>query len=626
MSTIGTSSFYVTGGDLGPDAPSYVLRSADRELYEALVQGEYCYILNSRQLGKSSLKVRAATRLRSEGIAVAQLDLAAIGTNLTPEQWYGGLLYHLGEDLDLEPELSTFWRTHTEVAPLLRWMRALHEVVLTHCQGPVVIFIDEIDTALCLPFSTDEFFAALRECYTRRAVDPEQVRLVFCLLGVATPHDLIRDPRMTPFNVGRRIELHDFSAQEAEPLAQGLGRGEETSKRLLERVLYWTGGHPYLTQSLCEAVARDPDVSDHRGVDRLCAQKFFTGRAREVDKNLGTIRSYLLREDVPRAEILDLYSQTRRARGLHAIPTNPLTEIVRLSGIARAEGNLLRVRNRIYRRVFDRKWVEASMPNADWKRRRKAFLKGFATAMAISLLALFALLCILLYQSNQNREWAEANELAAEGVLVSTTGVIRDFQSEKVLQSSPRFQPFKPLVRPFYNTMARDLLRDMVAKYDPLPESEKETTLFNRVVAGTHNSIGDLSLSSQDYPDAKENYDKAIKYQRHACDLVREHMGIINRRQWSNHILKQYESELNAYYLHLIILLIKMDRVPEAKSVFVHRQGELLGDRAGLSDFARLLAAGASPKERGKNLSEPQRQDLALLAERARGTLADQGR
>ena len=120
--------------------------------------------------------------------------------------------------------------------------------------GRVVIFVDELDVVRSLPFSTDEFFAAIRECYTRRTEDLEFERLTFCLLGVATPSDLIRDTRITPFNIGRRIELNDFTAQEAAPLVSGLKvELSMTAPATLDRILYWTNGHPYLTQRLCQA-------------------------------------------------------------------------------------------------------------------------------------------------------------------------------------------------------------------------------------------------------------------------------------------------------------------------------------------------------------------------------------
>jgi WD40 repeat protein len=356
------TSFYVTGGTLSREAASYVLRQADQQLYDRLRQGRLCYVLTARQMGKSSLMVRTAARLREAGVGVAVLDLTALGQNLSAEQWYSGLLTQMGQLLDLEDELEAFWDQNRQLGPLQRWMQAVRQVVLPRYPSPVVIFVDEIDAVRSLPFSTDEFFAGIREFYNRRTEDPALGRLSFCLLGVATPSELIRDTRTTPFNIGTRIELHDFTDAEAATLTQGFGQEEGVSSILLNRVLYWTGGHPYLTQRLCQAVAEPNPQSATRNpqsVDRLCESLFFERRAKEQDDNLLFVRERMLRSEADPAGLLSLYAQVLRGRRVEDDETNPLVSVLRLSGITRVEDGRLRVRNRIYARVFDRKLLAA---------------------------------------------------------------------------------------------------------------------------------------------------------------------------------------------------------------------------------------------------------------------------
>src|SRR5579862_2353507 len=155
-----TPRFYITCGTLPQDAPSYVVRRADSDLFESLQSGELCYVLDTRQAGKSSLKVRAAARLRREGVAVVDLDLTRIGRPAVPDQWYYGLLLDIGDQLNLRQPLRAFWQANAkEIGPLQRWLLALRHVVLTHIPTRLVLFIDEIDLVRSLAFSTDEFFA-----------------------------------------------------------------------------------------------------------------------------------------------------------------------------------------------------------------------------------------------------------------------------------------------------------------------------------------------------------------------------------------------------------------------------------------------------------------------------------
>src|SRR5262249_43507360 len=127
----------------------------------------------------------------------------------------------LGQQLDLEDELLEFRRARAELGPLQRWTQAIRQIVLPRYVGQVVIFVDEIDAVRSLPFSTDEFFAGIREFYNRRTDDEELERLAFGWLGVASPWDLIRATGTTPFNIGQWIELRDFTEAEGAPLAGG---------------------------------------------------------------------------------------------------------------------------------------------------------------------------------------------------------------------------------------------------------------------------------------------------------------------------------------------------------------------------------------------------------------------
>ncbi|MBE9136316.1 AAA-like domain-containing protein [Nodosilinea sp. LEGE 07088] len=251
---------YQVGGGLPLDAPTYVERQADQDFYDALRQGDYCYVLNSRQMGKTSLRDRTLQRLQNDGVACAAIDLAEIGTEqLTPTEWYAGLVDLLAENFGLRPEfdLGTWWEAQHPLSPVQRFGKLLHSELLARVTQPIVIFIDEIDSVLSLGFSHDDFFALIRACFNRRNDDPSYRRLTFALLGVATSADLIQDNERTPFNIGRSIPLTGFTLAEARPLANGLVGLVANPQVVLTEILRWTGGQPFLTQKLCDLVVRE---------------------------------------------------------------------------------------------------------------------------------------------------------------------------------------------------------------------------------------------------------------------------------------------------------------------------------------------------------------------------------
>jgi hypothetical protein len=383
-----TATFYVTGGTLRTDHSCYLVRQADQDLLRGLLAGEFCYVLTARQMGKSSLMVRTTQRLRDHDRAVAILDLTALGQNLTCEQWYDGLLLRLGRQLHLEEVLESYWKEHERLGPCLRFFHAIREVLLPTLSRRLVVFVDEIDVVRSLPFSTDEFFAAIRGCYNQRSQDAPLDHLTFCLLGVATPADLMRDPHTTPFNLGQRIELADFTADQAIPLTQCLAPSHPSAhaEALLHRILHWTHGHPYLTQRLCRAVAQHHESqpgsqNPESVVDQHCHELFLSPRARESDDNLLYVRERLCRTESDLAALLELYEKILAG---HSVADNELNDLInqlRLSGIVRTETRRLVVRNRIYEHVFDRQWIASTKPVAELQISdgRKIRLRGATT-------------------------------------------------------------------------------------------------------------------------------------------------------------------------------------------------------------------------------------------------------
>jgi CHASE2 domain-containing sensor protein len=382
---------YQIGGSLPAQAPTYVERKADQQFFQALLARDYCAVLDARQMGKSSLRIRTMTKLQEQGVVCGVLELLGIGSQeITPTQWYGGMIQMLISNFGLQVNRRAWIQAHADLSPVQRLREFIDQVLLVQIAQPVVIFIDEVDCVLNLNFNVDEFFALIRHCYDKRATVSAYGRLTFALLGVAAPSDLIQNLTNTPFNIGRSIILSGFQASECGVLEQGFVGLAENPQAVVKAVLHWSGGQPFLTQKLCwliiqrgECIKAGAEVQSLRHLVQTRILDHW--QAQDQPEHLKTIRDRLLHpRHHPRPLINNLlinnplikgndsFSSPKRTalltlcqrllrRGKLLLRRNPLYLELQLSGLVEQHQNYLRVKNPIYEMVFDCLWVDQEL-------------------------------------------------------------------------------------------------------------------------------------------------------------------------------------------------------------------------------------------------------------------------
>lgn len=237
------------GGAVPLDSPFYVERETDREFQKAIArQDSIVLVKGARQIGKTSLLARGLQQARQAGGRVLLTDFQSLSleTLASPETLYRTLAQEMADQLDLDVDPEAHWNAKRSANRNLE--RFLCDVVLAGNDVTLVWGLDEVDRLFACPFGS-EVFGLFRSWHNRRALDPEGPwsRLTLAMAYATEAHLFIQDINQSPFNVGTRLALDDFTHLQVAKLNHRYG-SPLSDPAAVQRFFALLHGHPYLTR------------------------------------------------------------------------------------------------------------------------------------------------------------------------------------------------------------------------------------------------------------------------------------------------------------------------------------------------------------------------------------------
>ena len=237
------------GGAVPLESAFYILRPVDAEFQAAIARRETIVLVKgARQMGKTSLLARALQQSRQEGLKVIFTDYQKLNAVHfgSLEKFFLALGESMADQLDLEVFPADCWDPRR--SPNGNFERYLRREVLEKAVTHLVWGMDEVDRLFPSPFS-GEVFGLFRSWHNNRALDPSGpwTNLTLAIAYATEASLFIRDLVQSPFNVGTRLALDDFSLAQVEELNRRYGRPLRSDAEL-NRFFSLLGGQPFLVR------------------------------------------------------------------------------------------------------------------------------------------------------------------------------------------------------------------------------------------------------------------------------------------------------------------------------------------------------------------------------------------
>lgn len=341
-----TLTLEVAGGAVPLLSRFYIAREADTLFGEALIRRDSIVLLKgTRQVGKTSLLARGLHTVRQTDVRTVVTDFQKINAAefATPDTLYRTLAASIAFQLAVPVSPRDVW--DEDFGPNLNFERFLCLHVLPTFSQPVIWAMDEADRLLACTFGS-EVFGLFRSWYNERSLNPQSVlnHLTIVIAYATEAHLFISDLNQSPFNVGTRLTLSDFTLQQVRELNQRyhspLQEGELVS---LQEML---GGQPYLIRRAFDQITRGVPLS-HLLAEGDDEDGVFGDHLRRLWLSLGRATHLL---DVLRSQIVD-----------HCPPAPDDFYRLRAAGVLAGSGAQNAVfRCRLYKTYFARQFEQAS--------------------------------------------------------------------------------------------------------------------------------------------------------------------------------------------------------------------------------------------------------------------------